>query len=429
MTLPGRLFAAVVAVRIFTPNALLDQFYNYDLRESGGSIVLKIHPGTYLLAICAFLFAGMYVRDMKSYVASLQVGGVALIAAIWCLMWGHSLSIGYLIDALFTAGLALFCYSRLQEEDHEGVFRLILSGVFVNAAIAMVEFALKWRLIPYAYREPTFRPAALFSHPLTSALVMATTVPVVMNLRRPLLLRAVLACFLMVAILATGARAATIGSLIAFTLSYLVVAKAAVGKSDPRHAIMAGLQAMMTTVMVPLVVVLAFLSGLGYRFASALMDDSGRTRLDAFTLLRYLDERTFWTGAGAETLLKNTRFLLGGRMESAIVVAVYQFGIPVALLFAGGCLLALRSVITRTSAVLTISALTFVGVGLSNDALVGKTSLWTFALVFLAAAGSIVSRRPDPSPEPAPCGEQGRGGAWSGKVVTDPPLGWGGPRR
>jgi hypothetical protein len=39
---------------------------------------------------------------------------------------------------------------------------------------------------------------------------------------------------------------------------------------------MAGLQAMMTTIMVPLVVVLAFLSGLGYRFASALMDDSGR---------------------------------------------------------------------------------------------------------------------------------------------------------
>jgi hypothetical protein len=116
-------------------------------------------------------------------------------------------------------------------------------------------------------------------------------------------------------------------------------------------------------------------------------------------------------------------------MESAVVVAVYQFGIPIAVLFAGGCLLALRSVTRRTSPVLTISALTFVGVGLSNDALVGKTPLWIFALVLLAAAASVMSRRESAARggEAAWAGPKTSGGArWTQAAPDGPPLGWSG---
>jgi hypothetical protein len=377
-------------------------FYNYDLTV-GGSIFLKIHPGTYLLGLCA-LWIGVAGKsyDRRIRKAALVIASTAVLMAVWCVSWGHTLSLGFLLDALFTAGLGLFCVSYLDENDQRGIFKIILFGVFVNGAVAMLEFATHTRLLPYPYREPRFRPAALFSHPLTSGLIMATAVPLVMGLRNSMIMRGLMASFLIVAIMATGARMATIGSFGGFILAYAVAAKESGGAGgDARRQMMAILQLIIVVLAIPTIVALSLLNGLGYRFAGTFFDESAKTRVDAFTLLRYMDAKTSWIGTGAEALIKNTHFLLGGRMESPFVIAAYQFGIPVALLFAlfAGITFA---ILVRRSPLLMLSAFVFFSVGLSNDALVGKTTLWMYALLLAATANSALGQQLRTAPAAQP---------------------------
>lgn len=389
------LVIAALVVRLFVPANALDRVYSYDL--VGGSLWLKIHPGSYMLFAAAFFallsgkarLAAPYVRPILALLI------VTALCGLSCILRGATTAIGLLVDNFLCTAAGLFCLSQLSDQDRRTVFSALMAGMVVNSLMLFYEFFSHNVTFkpPVVYSAYYFRPYALLNHPLNNGLYLVAGIPAATLLRRPFYFNMGLALLFLLATFASGARLASIVAVPTLIGAYVIASRRATRSSAVTQRINLMLVGI-TAMAIPLAIILALTSGFGYRFATSLFDVSAQTRVNVYTLLAHLDGTALLQGVGVQQMNIYATSLLNELVESPLVVAIFMFGAPLGLLFLGVMLYALYEAAIRADVSVKLMAIAFVVVGSGNNVFVGKTPALFYALA-LAYTSLAFVRRPE----------------------------------
>src|SRR5215470_8004586 len=163
------IFCALVLVRFIVNANVLDTVIKYS--AEGGSIIEKIHPSSYGFVVVLSIMLSSFrielsewdLRALRSFVFFTVVIGF-----LSALMWssGRSGSAGYLVDSYVVSCIAGALMLMFPPAWRETVGAMLIVFIAVSACIALGEFALHKRLLPYWATEISFRPTGLTEHPL-----------------------------------------------------------------------------------------------------------------------------------------------------------------------------------------------------------------------------------------------------------------------
>ena len=384
-------FLVVVSalVRIFVPGGLLDLAWDYDT-VSHGSIFIKIHPGTYMLALSALvLWRQRRQPGGEVYLeAAAVLGGLTALCSVFGILVGSTEAFGFLIDVEFAASLLCFCLSRLPETDRQATLPYVLGAMAVQCVIDFGEWLTHLRLVPYKFSnssgETVFRPTGLLGHPLTNGLYIVTSIPFIMLLRLPLFVRYGMVGFFAAAVFAAETRFSTVVAIPVCILIYLMSTRdTSVSRTRETARF---LQVVMGATLGPLVVVLGLAGGFGERLATGIVDQSSQARLSVYSILKYLTPHEMMTGVG----VKRAAVILAVRqnliIESPVVQLVFLVGAPMMVLFFLALGWSLFRMVRGSNLLVWLGLIGFGIVASSNNGLVTKTPELLFLIMLMAGA-------------------------------------------
>jgi hypothetical protein len=385
------LFWALVFLRFLLNANLLDKIVNYS--ADGGLILAKIHPSSY--GILAVLLGALLTTRIELGSWELQalrslmmfVAVMPAIAAFAVLM-GHSGSIGYLVDSYLVAcaGAALMLFFPLRWREWLGSSLLIF--IAVSAGVALVEFALRTRFLPYPFQELSFRPTGLTEHPLVLGLFNAVGISFVAASRWNGLAKAGVITIMLLGAFASGARVASIVG--AVSALFAVVLHDWPSASPPGRLRMKAISLFAVALAVPVALAVLFSLGLFERFQNGLIDESALARVSIYRLFELVswNEILFGTDIGNIRRLALFHFDLEF-IESSLVMFVFQFGLVgtlVFLVFLGRTFLVLLRGAGRNVMIGTVA---FFIIAFGNNSLATKTpNMLTIMLLIVAFHGT-----------------------------------------
>lgn len=345
------LLLGVVAILSLSDFAL--EFFGIPYNSPGGSIIVKIHPATYLF-VMALGLAVIANPNPIAYMFDLMarcLGSTFLLVAcilLWIFIsrFKGDQPASFLIDAIMVAAIVYMLFADVGERARLHIARAVHILMIVNCCLALVEGLSGWRLFPFVLndteQEWEYRATALLGHPLGGALatgvytIVLTTVSNVRGLGTRWRVPVILLCM---------AAMPFIGSRVSFLIVYATVAT------------VVGLQFLMflrgtaistrVLVVVLLLLPLAFLAlftlyemGVFDNFLNRFINDKGsaRSRLELFKLFEDISLRNLLLGYRLISLETQTR--LGGLAEGienswaghalrygVVMTAVLWFGI------------------------------------------------------------------------------------------------------
>ncbi len=306
----GLLTLLAVVVMLTVSDHLLTWIGNH-YTTPGGNVLEKLHPSTYLLYL-AFLALTLPVNPAR-YVAALAAAKPALIvyaAAMAVIMayctWRFGISgAAFINESLMMPAILAMTMYGLPHAWRRRIFLAALSLLLLNAAIGLVEYALKARLIPYfisgkPHEEPIFRATALLGHPLKNAAVLATFLCVFEVIRQPPLLAAFGTVLIALSLLAFGSRTAFAVCLGIGALAVVILSLRALKRENFSYPKLIGI--LMTILAAPLALgILYLIFGERSRIAQTLFwDTSAESRLLAFRVFDRVTPAEIFFGIGPE---------------------------------------------------------------------------------------------------------------------------------
>ena len=197
--------------------------------EPGGNPLLKIHPATYLavMAAIASLFSGSSAQSRLGYIFGKApalfffLGFTVFCSAFSAINVGLT-GAGVYVDNYLSAGAIAIAMSSANGRQRRSIAYLILVLCMINVLISLAEYVHQEHFIPldinsgdgttYSADEKSeeFRPAALYTHPLTGA--MATAFGLFLAIETKLRFRTAAICVgtFAVGLLGFGGRAALV---------------------------------------------------------------------------------------------------------------------------------------------------------------------------------------------------------------------------
>jgi hypothetical protein len=286
---------------VISPNVLMLMGINYDM--PGGNPLLKLHPATYIAALAACL-ALCGPRPAGSALTRLfrTEPGLALylllipLCAAWSIFWVGFSGSGVYIETYISAGLVALALMHGTDRQHRILAWLVIAICVFDVGMSVLETLKQTHFIPMQKFEGVipddrddFRGAALFTHPLTAALVTALAIFLLLGMQMNALLRAALFGVLAVGLLSYSGRAAT-GTTILLLAGGTIVA---VTRGILYRRLSGGLIAALAAgalLLVPMLVVVASGTAIGDRLLSHLYaDDSASVRSIQWLVLNHLN--------------------------------------------------------------------------------------------------------------------------------------------
>lgn len=381
---PGLLFDAglwvlVLVLVTISPLALVTWGFNYD--EAGGTVLEKIHPGTWLAA--GLLLAAMaaegnpltWLIDRFSRSPALIVFALGIAILMAHTIQVVKLPFTPLIDT-FIAPLLIFLLLVDLPEDRGRRLALLLHVVMLaNAVVGIVEFASGLRLTPLVAAgvviEDDWRSTALLGHPLANAsLTGCYMLMLALGATRdlPRLLAPVALGLSGAGMVVFGGRAATVlllAILAALALRRLA-AIAAGARFDPRSVLTA-------LIVVPVAgIALVVLAEAGFfdQFVERFIDDKGSAdaRYEMFELFRHISWHDLVLGPDARHM-ETLRALYGldFGIESFWIAYLLTNGIVVSVVFFVSLMVFCREIVRSVS----------------------RGGLWVLGFFFLVASTSV----------------------------------------
>ncbi len=220
-------FLAVLASFTISGNTLTVLGTHY--AEPGGNPLLKIHPATYLavMAAIASLFSGSSAQSRLGYIFGKApalfffLGFTVFCSAFSAINVGLT-GAGVYVDNYLSAGAIAIAMFSANGRQRRSIAYLILVLCMINVLISLAEYVHQEHFIPldinsgdgttYSADEKSeeFRPAALYTHPLTGA--MATAFGLFLAIETKLRFRTAAICVgtFAVGLLGFGGRAALV---------------------------------------------------------------------------------------------------------------------------------------------------------------------------------------------------------------------------
>jgi hypothetical protein len=329
------LFGTFVLMRFMLNANVLDTVMKYT--AEGGSIVEKIHPSSYGLALVLLTtllavrteLAQWELRVVRSFVEFvLFIGAISAFASAM----GHRDSIGYLVDSYIVACIAGMLMLSFPPSWRESVGTILIAFTAISACVAIGEFALRQRLLPYPWMEVTFRPTGFTEHPLALGLFNSVAICFVPLTRWSLPAKIGVSVALLLGTFAAGARVASIIA----AASALAVVILYSQPSMPRAKLfqMKSIFIIGAIIAVPLMLMLLVQMGLFDRFQHGLVDDNAMMRVNIYRLFDLVswNDILFGTDISMMRRLALDYFEME-TIESSIIMFIFQFGLFGAIIF------------------------------------------------------------------------------------------------
>jgi hypothetical protein len=382
-----------VLARFLIPGNILNLVVDYT--SDGGPLPVKIHPGTYGMALMLLLAVAklrprLSPLDWRLARQLVVLSGVVVALAVMTALLGHGVSAGYLLDTYISAALAGLLMLALPLERRRPIGHALLAFMVVEALVTLVERALGTRFLPYPYLESSFRPTAISDHPLELGLFLAASIAFYAGLRIRVVWRAACIGLLLVATFASEARTAGL-------VTAAVVALCVIGAEIPLATPLRRLQARVALVAgllaaAPLAALAFSALGLLGRFQSVgLMDDSADARVRIYDLFGMVGWSDILLGADPLMIGRLARDRLNlPFIESPVITFTFQFGAIGAVVLFGTLAWTFRRLCAGTGWRGWLAAGAFLVCASSNNALATKNPLLVLIAVLL-----IAYRRPE----------------------------------
>ncbi len=400
-------FVTFIILRLFISDNVLNLIMDYST-EQGGNIFFKIHPGSWgLFVLAAIAFPRMHAvsarRDRRILNSLFAMEAIIVVFCVVLLVVGRTTSVGFLIDSMMAsicAGCIMVCLPLWQRRI---VGRTVLTILVANSVIALAEFIVQMRLLPYPYTEPTFRATALLNHPLLIGLYNATAVSFIYLVKWSAPRKFVSVVLLIGGTLAAGARTGTIMTALMALVAFLAVGGPRTDAS--RRIQLKAIVVFIILLLAPLALLFAQAVGLTERFeAYGLFDESALARIRIYEVFDYLQwDQIIW-GVNYETwTLYTTRALKLDYVESSLVVFVLTFGAIGAFILVGSILNVFWALSRGTELALKLGLASFLIVASSNNALSSKSPVLMLVFLLALAFGEPVERKSHQSSQAASC--------------------------
>jgi len=355
----------------------------------GGSFPEKLHVGTYaIFLLLAVIFATRPVRlegdEIRLFKATLCYSALLSLLMPYLAVMGRAGSAGFIIDSYLVACATAMIMLSLSEEARRGLGNVILAMVVLSAIIGTTEALTQHRFLPYPLKELQFRPIGLSSHPLALGALCTTAIGFVALTRWRIWVRALCIFVLFVGVAASGARAALLLAVGEILLLLLFVPWPDL---SPRHQRQAKLVVTIGTLAggATLISVL-FSAGLLSRFSGTIFDENYFARIKIYEVFQFVSWKDILLGINVGDLLKIVNEKLDlPYIESTPVVITLLFGLPIALVFAGGFFWFLLQLLRNTPRAARIAAVASLAAALSNNAFSSKSPDIVLLVILLLA--------------------------------------------
>lgn len=386
-------FVVLVLLRIGLNALILNQFMDYTTVE--GSVIEKIHPAFYGIVLVAAGIAvtqriELTLRDLAILRAVIVfVAGIAALLAMM-IVNGRSGSAGYILDTYIVACLASFVLIAMPDAWRMRLGELVVLFFVLSAAVGIVEFLFKARLLPYPGGEAGFRPVGLTDHPLQFGLWCAVAICFARAIRmQPLRWLAV--AILLVGALASGARVATLAAGASAVIFLIFEPIAAPTRIDAMQ------RKMMLAILglVGLIAAVAAMAAIGAldRLFGGLVDESALARVGIYGVFDFLTWREFLLGADIARVQRLALDVFNlPYIESSFVILTIQFGLLGAILFFALLGNLVRAWLSGRSMPVILGTMIYFGVALTNNQLSVKSADIMILAILIMADCSTRSR-------------------------------------
>jgi hypothetical protein len=329
------LFWALVLLRFVLNANLLDKVVNYS--ADGGFIVAKIHPSTYgILAVLVATLLSTRIElgswELRALRSLMTFVAVMAAISIFAVLTGHSGSIGYLVDSYLVACASAALMLFFPQAWREWLGSSLLIFIAASACVALIEFALRVRLLPYPFEELSFRATGLTEHPLVLGLFSAVGISFVAASRWRGVVKAVTIMIMLLGAFASGARVA---SIVAAASALSAIALHDWPSTSPQARFrMKAILLLAAALAIPAALIVLASLGLFERFQNGLIDESALARVNIYRLFELVSwkEILFGTDIGNIRRLALYHFDLEF-IESSLVMFVFQFGLIGTVIF------------------------------------------------------------------------------------------------
>ncbi|MER8578286.1 VpsF family polysaccharide biosynthesis protein [Mesorhizobium sp. M1423] len=360
-----------------------------DYTAQGGSFYEKLHFGTYaiflLLAVVLFSRPFLLQGDEIGIFKALIRYSVLMFALVpYLFITGRAGSSGFIIDTYLVAGATGLLMLALNAESRRALGDVVLGMAILSAVIGTIEAVTQHRFLPYGINELQFRPIGLAAHPLSLGALCATVIGFVPLTRWRIWVRVVAIFVLVVGCAASGARAALLLAAGEILILLLFVPWPGLSLKYERQAKFVVLMFTMTGGAV--LVAMLFAGGLLNRFSNTIFDQNFMARVTIYQVFGLVSWKDILFGMNGDELLAivNEKLHLPF-IESAPVVIVMLFGLPIAVLFTVLIFWFVFRLLRGAPLPAWIGIITFLLAALSNNALSSKSPEIAIIVVLLLA--------------------------------------------
>ena len=291
--------------------------------SEGGSLPVKLHPGTDLLMLSSVVLVcrpgGWLLLAAERLLAAFLCAMIACVSYL-LILTGTGNTVVFL-DTFLPAGLLAVVLRQATPSDIVHLRRAMQVLISLNAALALVETVAQSTLVPlylndaaYHPHAEDFRPTALFDHPLTGSIMIMLGLALCPQRGR---FRLLYSGLMWSALLAFGGRMALAASLLvtgvasATSMFMLVLHR----NAQAGRMLLGGIALLISAA---LFAGLVLWSGLGSRFFGHLYwDESAQIRVAQWQLLERLDIWQMMFGVSRDQFLA---MLAPLRLESGVEV-------------------------------------------------------------------------------------------------------------
>ncbi|MHB1102392.1 MAG: VpsF family polysaccharide biosynthesis protein [Devosia sp.] len=393
------LIGAAFLTRFFISPQIMNSFMRYT--DEAGAFYEKLHIGTYaifaLLPI-AFLIRPVFLSETDVPKVRALVYFIVWLGLLMALMFvlGRSAAAGYIIDSYVMAAAAGLLMFAVGEPVRRQIGNVILAMLTLSALIGIGEAMTETRLLPYSLVELTFRPTGLTEHPLTLGMMSAVAIGFVAATRLSVPAKFGAILLLFVGTAAAEARLATLLSVAAILAILISVPWTKL--TLPRERKAKAVVLLLALASGGMLIALLYAGGLLSRFSGSLFDENFFARITIYEIFGYVGWREVVFGTDVLAILKIVNEKLGlPYIESTPVILIFQFGLPLALGFAGLVVYLFRTLLRDSQRPALIATITFFLAALSNNALSTKTPTIAIMIVLLIAYAAAPPPRERPT--------------------------------
>jgi hypothetical protein len=304
---------------------------------------------------------------------------------------GRAGSSGFIIDTYLVAGAAGLLMLALNADVRRALGDVVLGMVILSAVMGTIEAVTQHRFLPYGLNELQFRPIGLSAHPLALGALCATAIGFVPLTRWRIWVRVLAIFVLLVGCAASGARAALLLAAAETLILLMFVPWPRLSLKHQRQA--KSVVLLFAVAGGAVLVALLFSGGLLNRFGNTIFDENFMARVTIYQVFGLVSWKAILFGMNVDDLLAivNEKLHLP-YIESAPVVIIMLFGLPIAVLFIVLVFWFIFRLLRAAPLPAWIGTMTFLLAALSNNALSSKAPDITTIVVLLLAYRNVPYR-------------------------------------